>query len=268
MEIKYRHNTSIIQIDPAKNWGDIISHLVLKYFSQSKKLQPKDVFYFDEYGYQIRKNGKILSIGSSMLFTQPDDIVWGTGCIDYGQIGKIPKKIYAVRGPLTQNELSKQGIECPEVYGDPALLFPEIYNPEKTIKYEYGLIPHYIDYTDENSLKIIHNLSSQGVKIINITSGIFHFIDELIQCKNIMSSSLHGLIAADAYNIPNIRVKLSDKLVGGDFKFKDYSLSVNKPFNIGDINNFTNLEYFCNISWDKEALLNAGPWNDFKCKFF
>jgi hypothetical protein len=43
-----------------------------------------------------------------MLFTQPDDIVWGTGCIDYGQIGKIPKKIYAVRGPLTRNELLKK----------------------------------------------------------------------------------------------------------------------------------------------------------------
>ena len=267
-EINYRYNKSTIQIDPARNWGDIISYLILKHFSQSKKLQPKDVFYFDEYGYQVRKNGKILAIGSSMLFTQPNDIVWGTGCIDYGQIGKIPKEIYAVRGPLTRDELLKRNIKCPEVYGDPALLFPEIYNPEKTIKYEYGLIPHYIDYTDENSLKIIKNLSSQGVKIINITAGMFHFIDELIQCKNIMSSSLHGLIVADAYNIPNIRVKLSNKLIGGDFKFKDYSLSVNKPFTIGDINNFSNLEYFCNINWNKEALLNAGPWNDPECKFF
>jgi pyruvyltransferase len=115
---------------------------------------------------------------------------------------------------------------------------------KKLLSMNMDLIPHYIDYTDENSLKTINNLSSQGVKIINITAGIFHFIDELLQCKNIMSSSLHGLIAADAYNIPNIRVKLSNKLIGGDFKFKDYNLSVNKPFNVGDINNFSNLEYF------------------------
>lgn len=203
-----------------------------------------------------------------MLFTKPNDIVWGTGCINYGQIGKSPKKVYAVRGPLTRSELLKQDIECPEVYGDPALLFPEIYNPEKIIKYKYGLIPHYIDYTNENSLKIINSLASQGVKIINITAGIFHFIDELLQCENIMSSSLHGLIASDAYNIPNIRVKLSNKLMGGDFKFTDYNLSVNKPSIMGDVNNFPNLEYFCNIKWDKEVLLNVSPWNDPECKFF
>lgn len=203
-----------------------------------------------------------------MYFTQPNDIVWGAGCIDYGEIGKNPKKIYAVRGPLTRNELLKQDIKCPEVYGDPALLFPELYNPERNIKYKYGIIPHYIDYTDEKSLQILNTLSQKGVKIINITAGIFHFIDELIQCENIMSSSLHGLIAADAYSIPNIRVKLSDKLVGKGFKFEDYALSVSKTSIIGDIKNYTQLNYSCDIKWDKELLLNSGPWNDPQNTFF
>ena len=203
-----------------------------------------------------------------MAFTQPNDIVWGTGCIDYNEIGKPPKKVYAVRGPLTRNELIKKEISTPEIYGDPALLFPEIYNPSKNIKYKYGVIPHYIDFTDPNSLTIIKHLQSQGVKIINITAGIFHFIDELVQCENILSSSLHGLIAADAYNIPNIRIKLSNKLVGGDFKFNDYALSVNKIPTIGDINDYPNLKYSNNIQWDKNKLLESGPWNDPKCKFF
>jgi pyruvyltransferase len=203
-----------------------------------------------------------------MIFTQPNDIIWGTGCIGYGQIKHPPKKIYAVRGPLTRKELIKKGIECPEIYGDPALLFPEIYNPSRRIKYTYGLIPHYIDFTDPTSLSIIKDLESKGVKIINITSGVFHFIDELLQCKNILSSSLHGLIMSDAYNIPNARIKLSNKLVGGDFKFDDYHLSVNKPIGINEIHNFKNLKYSCNIKWDKDKLLEAGPWNDPECKFF
>lgn len=203
-----------------------------------------------------------------MLFTKPNDIVWGTGCISPNEIGFIPSKVYAVRGPLTRDELLKKDIQCPEIYGDPALLFPEIYNPTLKFKYKYGIIPHYIDFTDPSSLKSIYHLESQGVKVINITSGIFNFIDELLQCQNILSSSLHGLIMADAYNIPNIRVKLSDKLAGGNFKFTDYSLSVNKPLVIGDINNFKNLEYSCNIQWDKNLLLNSGPWNDPECKFF
>lgn len=203
-----------------------------------------------------------------MIFTKPNDIVWGTGCIGYGQVKTPPKKIYAVRGPLTRKELIKKGIECPEIYGDPALLFPEIYNPSRRTKYTYGLIPHYIDFTDPTSLSIIKDLESKGVKIINITSGVFHFIDELLQCKNILSSSLHGLIMSDAYNIPNVRIKLSDKLVGGDFKFDDYHLSVGKPIGISELQNFKTLKYSCDIKWDKDKLLEAGPWNDPKCNFF
>ena len=203
-----------------------------------------------------------------MLFSKPKDIIWGTGCIAPNEVGSTPIKVYAVRGPLTRKELLKKNINCPEIYGDPALLFPEIYNPNKNPKYKYGVIPHYIDFTDPLSLKTIYHLESQGVKIINITSGIFNFIDELLQCQNVLSSSLHGLIMADAYNIPNIRIKLSDKLIGGDFKFKDYALSVNKNPIIGDINNFKNLNYSCDIQWDKNLLLNSGPWNDPKCKFF
>ena len=271
MEIVYKDNENKLLIDPSKNWGDIISYMIVKYYSKSNKFLPKDIFSFDKKRIQPFKDNKLLAIGSIMGFTQPNDIIWGAGCIGFEQINKTPKKIYAVRGPLTRNELLKKNIECPEIYGDPALLFPELYNPERNIKYEYGLIPHYIDYTDDESLKIINYLSSQGVKIINITSGIFHFIDELLECKNIMSSSLHGLIASDAYNIPNIRVKLSDKLVGGDFKFNDYNLSVNKPNSIisnGDITSYTNLKYSCNIKWDKNKLLKAGPWNDPNCKLF
>jgi pyruvyltransferase len=42
----------------------------------------------------------------------------------------------------------------------------------------------------------------------------------------ILSSSLHGLICADAYGIPNAWIWLSEKLRGGDFKFRDYRLSI------------------------------------------
>tara|TARA_B110000285_G_scaffold140891_1_gene157636 strand:- start:217 stop:834 length:618 start_codon:yes stop_codon:yes gene_type:complete len=203
-----------------------------------------------------------------MVFTQPNDIVWGTGCISPEEIGLPPLKVYSVRGPLTRKELINKGIKTPKIYGDPALLFPEIYNPKPNPKYKYGLIPHYIDFTDLKSLEVITRLESQGVKIINITAGVFNFIDELLQCSNILSSSLHGLIASDAYNIPNTRVKLSDKLAGGDFKFNDYSLSMGKTSTIGDINDYLHLDYSYNTQWDKNKILESGPWNDPKCKFF
>ena len=54
---------------------------------------------------------------------------------------------------------------------------------------------------------------------------IEQFVDELVSCEMIFSSSLHGLIIADAYNIPNRRVIFGNKLIGGDFKFNDYEES-------------------------------------------
>lgn len=257
-----------MQIDPSRNWGDIVSFILLKYLSNSQKLSPNDIFSFDENAMQVFKDRKILAIGSSIEFTKPNDIVWGTGCIAPNNIGDKPNKIYAVRGPLTRQELLQHNIDCPEVYGDPALLFPKIYNKTPIFKYKYGVIPHYIDFTDPVSVSTIQNLSNQGVKVINITSGVFHFIDELLQCANILSSSLHGLIMADAYGIPNIRIKLSNKLIGGDFKFNDYFLSVGRESTIGEINNFKNINYSKEIKWDENKLLESGPWNDPKCKFF
>ena len=45
---------------------------------------------------------------------------------------------------------------------------------------------------------------------------------QINSCKFILSSSLHGLIFADSYNIPNHKIIISDKIIGGDYKYKDY----------------------------------------------
>jgi FkbM family methyltransferase len=132
-------------IEPKKNWGDILSQFLLEHYS-GKKLNKDDVFYFDDASYMLDKNGKIVGIGSSMKYVRPDDYVWGTGCIDTVNIGDKPKKIYSVRGPLTRDILLKRGWDVPEVYGDPAILFPRVYNPTIEKKYKIGLIPHCVDF--------------------------------------------------------------------------------------------------------------------------
>jgi pyruvyltransferase len=261
----YIINNKVYNIDKVKNWGDLIPYMIIKILSRSKNLTRNVVYNIDN-----QSKHTILSTGSVFHYSHESSIVWGTGCIDKGMIGEAPKKIYSVRGPLTRQSLLDRNIECPEIYGDPALLFPIFYNPDiRKITHKYGFIPHYIEFSDPEARKVIHRLDEMGVKIINICAGEYRFVDELLSVENVFSSSLHGLVAADAYAIPNAKVNLTNKLIGGNFKFEDYFLSVSRENDLGlQLNNNTTLEDIENLPYNKEVkidfmkLFESGPWHD------
>ena len=266
-----RNNYDIVTTN---NWGDVLSQFLLEHFS-GKKLNKNDVFYFDEGAYMLDKNGKIVGIGSSMKYVRKDDYVWGTGCIDEHHVGNKPRKVYSVRGPLTRDVLLKRGWDVPEIYGDPALLFPKIYNPTIEKKYKIGLIPHCVDFHSLEGLKAINHMEDMGIKIINVTAGIYEFIDQLKECEMIISSSLHGLIAADAYGIPNHRVKISKLLLGGDFKYLDHYASVKREhYEPLQLTETTTLDEVNSLKFEtgdvslSDKLLENAPWNDPECVYF
>ncbi len=168
-----------------------------------------------------------MAIGSVIGWADKNTIIWGTGKMsdtDATMFKEKPKKILAVRGKLTREELIKRGFKCPKVYGDPALLMPKFYKPRMDKKYDLSIIPHHIDR------ELIPALKKQFKKahIIDITGDIYQVIDEICASERIMSSALHGLICADAYGIPNIWIQLSEKVLGRGFKFRDYFSSVNR----------------------------------------
>jgi pyruvyltransferase len=119
-------------------------------------------------------------------------------------------------------QLVAQGVECPEVYGDPALLLPRFLPTPHAPRYDVGVVPHYIDKRSAWLEKIAHD---PRVRILDIEAGVSEFVEEVNSCAVILSSSLHGLICADAYRIPTVWIALSDEIIGGEFKFRDYRLS-------------------------------------------
>lgn len=162
-------------------------------------------------------------IGRTRFSTQ---VVWGSGFIS--AIGRLKTRpiCTAVRGPLT---LARLDLPRNIPVGDPALLMPEIYRPTGIAqKIEIGIIPHHIDYKDFNRRFVPDDRISH--KIMDIaTAEVEGFIDQLLQCRFVFSSSLHGVILAHAYGIPALWMELSDKVIGGGYKFHDYFLSVSIP---------------------------------------
>ncbi len=66
------------------------------------------------------------------------------------------------------------------------------------------------------------------VNVIDITAGLLEVIDQVTRCDFILSSSLHGLVIADAYGVPSRWVKLSDRPKGDGFKYGDHYSAIGR----------------------------------------
>jgi pyruvyltransferase len=202
------------------NFGDYLSvKVVERILGQPIAIYKKEV---------PPKEIKLLAIGSILYFADENDVVWGSGIN-----GKTLKKsdyrfqnidVRAVRGPLTRQFLMDQfGINCPEVYGDPALLFPYLFPEFKKSekpKYDYIVIPHY-------SEKSLFPRSKSG-HIVYPSDPWDQVIQKILDSKFVISSSLHGVIIAEAYGIPARLLRMTE----GEsiFKYQDYYFGTNRPF--------------------------------------
>lgn len=202
-----------------KNFGDAISPIIAEAISGKKaNLVPVG---------DKSEVHRFLSTGSILPCTAPNYEVWGSGIMhEDAKIEVKPKAVHAVRGKLTREVLLKNGVECPEVYGDPCLLYPLFYKPIRRKRFRIGIIPHYVDQDNEWVKKFSQN---PFVKVINILNEPQQVVREVIECDMIFSSSLHGVIVGDAYGIPSYWIELSNKVHGKGFKFRDYFSSVNRP---------------------------------------
>lgn len=149
-------------------------------------------------------------------FLEDNDVVWGAGLIKPMPLERKANVTFLmVRGPETRKALMRAGYEVPEVYGDPCEVLPEIWKGHHNKKHKLGIIPHYVDY--DMAVELFPDK-----KIIKIINTPENFINEICECEEIWSSSLHGLIIPEVYGIPVKRMLLSDKVIGGGFKFNDY----------------------------------------------
>jgi pyruvyltransferase len=95
--------------------------------------------------------------------------------------------------------LLDSGYDCPEVYGDPAIIMPLIYNPDIEKEYDVSFIVH-ISKNKKRNLPEIGNVINIG------TDDYKKVISQIKASKKIISSSLHGIILAETYGVPAVFV--------------------------------------------------------------
>tara|TARA_R110000772_G_C13193050_1_gene429289 strand:- start:62 stop:874 length:813 start_codon:yes stop_codon:yes gene_type:complete len=209
-------------------------------------------------------------VGSLLnMIYSPNAEIWGSG-LETSKIKShaLPSKLHAVRGPLTRTALIAAGCDCPEVYGDPALLLPKYYTPNVKKEYKYGIVQHFSHKQETAWISKYKN--DPTVNIIDIQNpSITGFIDEINKCEIILSSALHGIICGDAYGIPSYHINFSSNGSFNWFKFYDYYASVGRPLtkpplllnkNI-DIKDLWPPLYNYSINIDLDKLLKACPFS-------
>jgi hypothetical protein len=129
--------------------------------------------------------------------------------------------IYALRGPLTA-----AGIKGSFALGDGGLLANELVSVDK--EYNLGILAHWTDH------ELQHRFSQWEPRIIHPNADPLIVIREIGKCRKLVTSSLHGVIVADAFGIPR-RIEYSKTLdrEGGDFKFRDYHAALSMPLELG-----------------------------------
>jgi hypothetical protein len=230
---------------------------------------------------------------------------WGTGIdplknpIDsnLGYYQKPPKTkfcVHALRGRFSAQILRNQEIQVPTVYGDPVWFLPSIIPPTPKKQYELGVIVHLSELTEltdtagikETLLryKLPPSLSDSIRIITTITQPNFtalkQKVQEITSCKRIVSTSLHGLVIAETYDIPCVWFRnfgkgaaftqLDEDSEHVDWRVRDYysGVGMSKLFVYGQRRSRpTDWEdliraidtYWQPVQWSPEPFLDAFP---------
>jgi pyruvyltransferase len=246
-----------------QNFGDYLSPIIVEILSGKKV------------SYSPVKKADLIAIGSVLAREKKAKIlgikrtldIWGAGAGYPDEEFSAHHRYHAVRGEHTRSKI-KNDAGCNTVLGDPGLLADSYVDKSNIKKWRVGIIPHYVDQSNINLAEIVGSL--KGSKIINVFDTVENVLKEISQCEYVLSSSMHGLIVADSYGVPNRRLKLSDGIIS-DHKFKDYyscfSIYEPEPFTVETITeNGLDLDFEIgtynrpNISAVKDTLVSRFPY--------
>jgi len=121
--------------------------------------------------------------------------------------------VRALRGTLTQ-QLVKGGERA--VLGDPALLITDFISPEP--QGGTAVVPH---WQDQDRMRNLY----PDAEFVDVTGPVADALTAIGTAERVISSSLHGIVLADAFGLPRMW-DYFDGTQSQGFKFRDYGTVV------------------------------------------
>ena len=202
------------------NLGDIFGYVLLEYLCKNLNIKVNRLGLYDNISggdVTFAIVGSIVELCLNKANKTPNKlIVIGCGLINNKSSINMSKNIIweGVRGPMTKKLLNVNT----RVISDPGLLISKLYKmPVCDNKYDIGYIIHSVDR------KVFFELFPEKKKhLIDNYSNYTDFVNQLSQYKSVITSSLHGIIFCHSYNIPVCSIKVTDNIIGDNFKYIDY----------------------------------------------
>lgn len=227
------------------NFGDLLGPLIVNRLRKTMNL-----------GRAVSGRQRILTVGSLIINdrVQDGDVIWGSGV--HGNLLPLRKPfpildVRAVRGPLTARLLRETGNSVPDIYGDPALLVPHLWSDS-----ELGIVRR-----SGGTVRIpnLEDLADAPIGALSPLGDPIEKIRTIASAARVFSSSLHGIIIAEAYGVPAVMVASNSQRL---FKYDDYYRGTGRNLpQIAD-NWVTALDTPAGnpiANWDPHPLLHAFP---------
>jgi len=210
------------------NFGDALSPVVLAHVAG------RPVAHAGVRKAEVWAIGSLLQV-VKRNFSEAQDhrpVIWGAGLLHPVQgTGFVDHvDIALVRGPITAALL---GLELSE-FGDPGLLINAVWPQDRAPNGKIGIVPHH-SLVDDPVLQALI-ASDTRYQLIDPRGQAQDVCAAIAACDHVFASSLHGLIVADAYGVPNSWLA---PIGQSRLKYLDYAASVGRPLrapiNVEDI---------------------------------
>jgi len=210
-----------------QNFGDALNPwLVERLFGVQTRWSPRSRAELCGIGSLLQMFARPRSklIGYYRRLFVPPLHVWSSGFID-----EVPDSFlfqrkmvfHALRGKLSLAKAEKLlGRSLAIPLGDGGLLMAGLLEKRPEKRYRLGIIPHVVDRDNPVFARLVAGVPR--AQIIDVRESPQVVLETIASCDCIVSTAMHGLIAADSLGIPNRWIEVSDLVQGNGYKFRDY----------------------------------------------